>query len=270
MIGAIVYHLRALNSCSLSVAHGKSTHGACFHLLQENDPQLSAYIHDRMEVKPFTASMLIPVRPLKDQNGRWNVKKGTVFRWRITALQSEPLEIFLNLPTGTVIQIGPLKLALESMTVDSEKERHSGVLEEDNLIASCLGAPAFHSIEFEFMSVTSFRAGDKDYPFPTPDKIFGSLAAKWTALSMPGEIDSENVRIAAAELIPLQWEGQSRQIYLDKYHGVLGFTGKFSFDVSKLQEDERSTFLLLAAYSEFSGTGRLTGQGLGQTRISIR
>ncbi len=270
MIGAVVYRLRALNSCNLSAAHGKSTHGACFHLLEEYNPELSAYIHDQMEVKPFTASLLLPVRQFKEQNGRWNITKGMNFRWRMTALQTEPLQAFLSLPVGTEIKIGPLRLLLESITADPEKEKNSGILEEDDLIASCLGAPPFQSITFNFQSVTSFRAVDKDFPFPTPDKIFGSLAGKWAALSMPGDLDPEGIRNSAAGLLPLQWEGQSRQIYLDRYHGVLGFTGRFAFDVSALPEEDRAVFLLLATYAEFAGTGRLTGQGLGQTRISIR
>ncbi|MBQ7477576.1 MAG: hypothetical protein IJT01_01560 [Selenomonadaceae bacterium] len=65
---------------------------------------------------------------------------------------------------------------------------------------------------------------------------------------------------------PRRWHGQSCTVYLKEDRGTLAFEGEFSFDTSHLAQEEQQLLLLLAQFSAFSGIGRLTGHGLGQTR----
>ena len=51
---------------------------------------------------------------------------------------------------------------------------------------------------------------------------------------------------------------------------MLAFSGRFSYDVTALNEEEQHALLLLAQFANFSGVGRLTGQGFGETRAMYR
>ena len=146
----------------------------------------------------------------------------------------------------------------------------TGILDENELIAACLRIKAVKRITFQFSSPVSFRFFQDDYPFPLPQLIFGSIVDKWNLTAMPVSFERETVREAAAKLLPESWSGKTRQVYLKKDRGVTGFTGSFTFNISMLPQAEQQMLLLLAQFSQFSGVGRLTGQGLGQTMVTFQ
>ena len=71
-------------------------------------------------------------------------------------------------------------------------------------------------------------------------------------------------------MAPLEWQGTSRRIYFGRDRGAMAFAGIFAYSLHELPDDRKRLFLMLAQFAVFSGTGRLTAQGFGQTRMEWR
>lgn len=277
MLGAIVYKLRAENTARLAKFHGRLMHGLMFHLLQTYSAELASFIHDELDYKPFTVSLLqentnqqyeLAKRHTGNKAEVFSIQEGRAYFWRVTSLNDTLLQFLLTLPLGTEFKAGEAMLKLEAVIADGQY--HTGVVAENDLVAEALSLPAVTRIAFRFNTPVAFRNYDRDYPLPLPDMIFGSLADKWTQLEMPLGIDRKAVREAALGISPLEWQGLSRKVYFGHDRGTLAFTGVYAYDLRNVSEDMQRIALMLAQFAEFSGVGRLTAQGFGQTQIDWR
>lgn len=262
MIGAVTYELRAENSARLPFINGRFMHAAFFKILNEVSPALGNFIHKEMNLKPFTVSFLNPVEKIPSFEERWQVRRGDKFLWRVTALNAEILQAAMSVPIGYRIQAGALTLKVEGLRADSGVAASDFILRIKNL-------SAVREIGFEFLSPVAFRIDDFDAPYPRAELIFASLADKWTQASMPASVDKKVIRELAAQIHLTEWRGQSKRFYFATDRGTLAFWGKFFYELGALSEDVRKIFMLLAAFGEFAGVGRLTGQGFGQTRVEF-
>ena len=269
MIGAIVYQLRAVNSALLSFINGRLMHAAFFKVLHESSPELEEFVHDNMNIKPFTVSFLNPASNLKSDNNYWQVSKGSLFYWRVTALNDVILQAVSSIRIGQTIKVGGLHLIIENVIADKDIRSDAEIISEDDLIASCRNYTSIKEIEFNFLSPVSFRIDSYDAPYPRSELIFSSLADKWSQAQMPADVDKKNIRELAADIRLMQWQGQSKKFYFGHDRGTLAFWGEFKYNLEALSEELQRVFLLLAKFSEFSGVGRLTAQGFGQTRIKV-
>ena len=105
MIGAILYRLRAEAPARLPSFHGRLMHGLMFHLLQEHSAELATFLHDELDYKPFTVSLLqesagqaygMEVRRGRDHRELpFCVKEGHTYFWRVTALHEGLLQFLL-------------------------------------------------------------------------------------------------------------------------------------------------------------------------------
>ena len=163
-----------------------------------------------------------------------------------------------------------LQLRLRRVIADSGERDDVGVLNETELIGACLAEESVRSVEFRFLTPVAFRVDQGDYPLPVPALVFSSLADKWTAAELPAAIDRNEIRADAERVRPISWRGETRRVFFGRDRSVTGFVGRFAYDISALPRDVQRAFLLLAQFAVFSGTGRLTAQGLGQTRTTYR
>ncbi len=270
MIGAAVYRLRAERSGYLPEMHGRLLHAAFFAAMQELSPELSAFVHDKMNVKPFTVSCLRPEKTMKKIQNGWQVKKGDSFLWRATGLHELMVRALSSLKEGTRLTVGALSFLVEKTMMSPDEHQESGIVDENELIAACLSVSSLREITFHFRSPVSFRLGTHDFPWPMAPYVFGSLADKWTQAGMPGTFDKRDIHTEAEALRPMTWRGEARRVYLADNRGTIGFTGTFTYALDALDVERQRAFLILAQFSVFSGVGRLTGQGLGETRITYR
>lgn len=272
MIGAVVYRLRAENSAWLPLTHGRFMHAAFFAALHELSPELSAYVHDHMNSKPFTVSELIlPRQKIKKDANAWKIYPGTILHWRVTGLNEMMLQAMSAIPSGYGIQVGKLQLSVEKVLMGPSEHQEAGVLDEDELIAHCLEVPDIQEITFRFLSPVSFRYFEQDYPWPLPEYVFASLADKWNQNRMPFQLERDEIRQEAKNFLPGEWRGQSRRIFFTPSRGVLAFEGSFSYGLPQAMPlERRQMYLMLAQYAVFAGVGRMTAQGMGQTRIMYR
>ncbi len=258
--GEIVYRMQATRDGFLPKVHGRFMHAAFFAALQERSAEMSAYIHDEMNAKPFTVSSLrLPPEHAAQRGGKLFIAAGTEALWRVTAFSDALLRCMTGLPPGYVFRIGQTLFQLLDLDVHT--------VDEPEFIAKCLETGCPERIELNFLSPVSFRSFEDDYPLPLPELIWGSFVDKWLQMGMEVPLDKEQVRRIAARLVPVEWAGRSERIFFSRSQGVTGFRGNFAFSLQHLQPEERRLLFLLAQFSYFSGTGRLTAQGLGQTRI---
>ena len=259
MIGAINYQLVAEKSARIPQINGRLMHAAFFKILHEVSPELEHFVHEKLNIKPFTVSYLTPLKELELIEGRWIVRRGNRFFWRVTGLSEEILNAAMEVPIGYEIQAGTLTLTVED--IDSR-----AMYKEDFILSVKEEKPAAE-IEFEFLTPTTFRIDDYDAPIPRADLIFPSLADKWTQTEMPSSVDKKDIRELAAQIRITEWSGQSKRFYFARDRGTLAFWGNFRYDISQLELNVRKVLMLLAKFGEYSGVGRLCGQGFGQTRV---
>lgn len=292
ILGSIMLRLEAETPASLPLYHGRLLHGALFALIRERATELAAHIHDKMNIKPFTVSMLecatgaqtMPALPRggrlsgrgKRGHGarreerleeRFTIACGERYCWRIGVLSEEVARVLLELPPGTRVAIGDAKLVLREIITDGAG---LGLVSAEDMMAAVFGCERIERLRFLFTSPVAFRVGTRDYPLPTPELVFGSLADKWRALGLPAVIERGQVVELAREVVPLEWHGGTERVYLSRDRGVLAFSGSFAYDVTALGIEERQILLLLAQLAQFAGVGRLTAQGLGEVRLSWR
>lgn len=259
MTGAATYKLRAKNSARLPQINGRLMHAAFFKILHEISPELEQFVHDRQNIKPFTVSFLEPLEELPSAEGRWEVRRGDRFYWRVTGLTAEILEAAFAVPVGYELQAGALILELEDLETRVE-----------DLIASVREMSAAREINFKFVTPVSFRIDEFDAPYPRAELIFNSLADKWTQAQMPAAVDKKLIRELAEKIRLTEWAGRSKKFYLAHDRGALGFWGNFFYNVEALNLDARKVFMLLARFAEYAGVGRLCGQGFGQARVKFQ
>ena len=259
MIGAVSYELCAENSARLSFINGRLMHAAFFKILHEVSPELENFVHEKLNIKPFTVSFLDPLKKIPVVENRWQVRQGDKFFWRVTGLNEEILNAALAVPFGFEIQAGELILSVTD--IDSE------ILAEENFISSVKKLSPANEITFEFLTPVTFRIDNFDAPYPRADLIFSSLADKWTQVQMPASVDKKIIKELAAQIRLTEWQGRSKKFYLAQDRGTLGFWGNFKFSLKELNSDVQKVFMLLAKFGEYAGVGRLCAQGFGQTRV---
>ena len=262
MIGAIHFELRATNSAQLPFINGRFMHAAFFKIINEKSRAFGNFIHNELNIKPFTVSFLDPIQECPSVGDHWIVQRGEKFYWRITGLNDEILQAARNVVAGYEIQAGSLILTVEAVKVDS-------IIPVSELISDVKNFPPVKEMCFNFVSPVSFRIDKFDAPYPRAELIFSSLADKWTQANMPAEIEKKTIRDLAMQIRLTQWQGQSKKFYLAYDRGTTAFWGKFFYNLGSVNHEFQKIFLLLANFGEFSGVGRLTGQGFGQTRIEI-
>ena len=261
MIGAVHYKLRAVNSARLPLINGRLMHAAFFKILHNIAPEIENFVHEKMNIKPFTVSFLDPRADLPIFEDRWQVKRGDKFFWRVTGLNDEILNAALNVPEGYELQAGNLNLEVENV--------EGKIISVEDFILNVKELSPVNEIEFEFLTPVSFRIDDYDAPFPRAELIFPSIADKWTQAQMPAAVDKKFIRELAAQIRLTEWQGQCKKFYFGRDRGTLAFWGRFRYNLQQLDDDLKKVFMLLANFAEYSGTGRLSGQGFGQTRVKF-
>lgn len=269
MIGAVVLRLQADNAASLSAGTGRLLHAAFFSLLKDISPELAGYVHEQMNIKPFTIAELQPLTAGKCKfRGQCQASRGDIFDWRLTLLDELLLKIVIALPPGTKIQVGRLSCHLTEIIADGSLD--SGLISPEELIIACQKETDIQKLFFKFCSPVSFKSTvtNEDVTFPLPQLVFNSLAMKWQQAQMPLIIDRQQIMQVAEAVKIDEWEGKTRRVFSKADRGTMGVIGNFTYNIRELPVEDRQLLLLLAQFANLSGVGRLTAQGFGQTRTA--
>ena len=267
MLGAFVFELEAIKDGSIPISHGRLLHAALLKLINGSSEELSAYMHSDTE-KCFSIGLLRTLK--KPVRGSFDYSKGDKARWRICSLDDRLTNIILSIPLKTIMKIGRVDFMVNNVVHAPEEDSEAGITDINYLVKGCSAIPLPHSVTINFLTPTTFRAYDKDYPFPNPDLVFTSLAKRFNAFSNVVSFDVKLIKEMIKYIIPDKWEGKSVRYNITAERGINCFVGCFSYDLSLLPPEYRRIIVLLCEFAVFSGVGRLTAQGLGTVKISYQ
>jgi len=277
-----VLKLTPTTAGQIPTTQGRLIHGAFLELIRTIDPGLSAALHVENRRRPFTLSQLHGVG--RARKGQVRVRAGQALWLRFTLLSSRLFTTFtrflLDPPGGSlpVLRLGQIEFAISEMLTTPGSHPWAGYTTLDELSRKWQnGSPAeaVHKIEMDFASGLFFsRSSDKDGMgrflefYPSPEMLFGSLAARWGQLTgRPAPMDNRELRQYARETVVVS--AFNFKTILCRYWGQpqIGGVGWIGYELRDRDCPELAGFFnLLADFAFYSGVGAKTAMGMGQVR----
>lgn len=150
------------------------------------------------------------------------------------------------------------------VTVETETTTDADLIQQHTLSAE----PPQRGLTLRFRTPVTFHSGGSQFPFPTPDLVFGGLLDRWNSLC---DIQLHpDTRTFARECIRIsRYRMESRRVDTgDSPYGVLtGGTGDCRYVVWRGDEYWQRVVHALAAFSRFAGVGARTSIGMGQVEV---
>ncbi|MEJ5224231.1 MAG: CRISPR system precrRNA processing endoribonuclease RAMP protein Cas6 [Anaerolineales bacterium] len=285
-----VIRLLNLHPVTIAPPGGGHAHGAFFDIVERVDPALSQALHDiegKGARKPFTVSPIMGLpRHLHHEGhkGREGSPKGEIFLregwacWlRVTILDEHLFRLFIayfldgNGKEMPKIRLGDAHFAVSEILTTPGSHPWAGFTTLSDL-QKRLDAPPPQSIMLEFHSPTSFSLGKKEAQSKEtieinlyPRLVFGNLATAWKALT------GEDVREAVEKYAEANLRYTPHRLVRDsltlKNHPQLGMKGRVEYQFIHPEDTPAARAIhLLADLAFYTGVGRKTTQGMGQTR----
>jgi len=222
--------------------------------LNLGNPQIADSIHASQESPLSLSGLLGNRRPRGTQ-------AGDNFYFRVGLLDGslmEPLLVGIEKWGTQPLILGQFAFALRSIYTLPGTHRLAGSADY-RLLANTPQTLA--DIELSFLSPTSFKQSRGIQPFPLPELVFGSLLRRWNAFA------PEELHFPAVE-----WEGLVSAYEL-KTHALkmeggseIGAQGWVRYRFPNAEQAKLAT--VIAHFAFFSGVGRKTSMGMGQTQIA--
>lgn len=250
---SLVVELAAADRGNIPATLSRAVHGLVMNWLKLGNPQLSEAIHTSQE-SPLSISGLLGNRRPK------GTQAGDNFYFRVCLLDGslmEPLLMGIEKWGTQPLVLGQFPFVLRSIYTLPGTHRLAGSADY-KLLANTLQTTA--EIELNFLSPTSFKQSRGIQPFPLPELVFGSLLRRWNAFA-PEELNFPSVEwqglVSAYELktYALKLEGGSE----------IGAQGWVRYCFPDAEQAKLAT--VLAHFAFFSGVGRKTSMGMGQTQL---
>jgi len=265
MLGTVTILLEAQNRGRLPVFSGRYLHAAFFSILSHIDVDEATLWHDMEGIKPFTVQL-----SLKEPHQDNSIRRGDILYLHISVWHSELWGLLERIPKGLEIILGRLRTVSIGIYYRTPFNLPLKVDNELELIRRRLSAKQPKRITFKFMMPTSFNGTHGDITFPTSSLIFSSLVDKWNAGDMTDVLDKDLIRTVVEKVTLERWEGHTKRVFYGRDRGLTGFVGKFTFNISKLTEEENQLITILGLFGQHCGIGRLSSQSLGQVRVTLQ
>ena len=264
IIASLMFKLKSVNSARLPVSHGRLLHAAVLDLVRSRSNEASTIMHDSI-TKNFSVSLLHLYKESVDNT--YLIQPGETAWLRVSVIGEEFVRLLLSAPKGFEIRVGPAEFTIEQIISSQAEHKDAGITTLEAMEEGCREMPVMHMLTVNFLTPTTFKVFDADYPFSKPELVFGSLAKRWNSFSEGITFDVEKVKEIAGYLIPENWTGETKRVNVSPQRGSTGFVGKFTYNLKLLPPEYRTIFILLAEFAVFLGVGRLTGQGWGRVKV---
>ena len=120
-------------------------------------------------------------------------------------------------------------------------------------------------IILDFLTPTSFKRGNYDYPLPDPLLIFRGLIRKWQSFSdLKIDCDLREV-ISSKTMVTGAWI-RTKKVEFSSLGKFTGFTGRVVLHVDERRKEVLKWLNALCRFADFSGVGRKTTMGFGSVR----
>lgn len=256
---------------------GPAVQGMFLQLIRDVEPTVCQRLHDDSQYRPYTLSPLGIGEPDEHFEGfrlprQYDLRAGTPCYLRITLLDDRLFPIFskyfLSHETPTFLLGATNFIVTNVLCMSNQHASWSGYVPYSALIEQA-SQNKNRKISLQFLTPTSFRRGNVDFPLPDPRLVFRSYRKRFEefyhVVFLPDFDEQVEYYTGIADLYRLQ----TARIKTKKVP-LIGFTGKVSYYIDrKAPLDLVYQMNLLADYALFCGTGRKTTVGMGQTvRIS--
>ena len=261
MLGTVTIALEAQNRGSLPAFPGRYLHAALFSILSHVDADEATWWHDMEGIKPFTVHL-----SYKEPHQDNSIRRGDILYLHVSVWHSELWGLLEGIPKGLEVVFGLLRTTVIGVRYGAPFNLPLKVDNELELISRRLSAKQTKRITFEVIMPISVNGTHGDIPFPTSRLIFSSLVDKWNAGDMTDVLDKDLIRTVVEKVTLERWEGHTKRVFYGRDRGLTGFVGKFTFNISKLTEEENQLITILGLF----GIGRLSSQSLGQVRVTLQ
>lgn len=224
--------------------NGQQAHGLLFNLLSNENKQIANKIHEEYSIKPFTTSIIYRKNPCL----------------RFTFLVDNLGEIFSRACLNN--QNFPLNLGNNEITakkiITIGKNKFSGYQNYDEML-NCKKK----TFRLNFITPTTFRNGNFNYPLPDLEKIFKSLIEKWNLFSNYKYNQKKLLNILKETVAITKHKIRSDIVEYNK-HLEVGFVGYIEGKIFCENEKFIKQIQSLIQFSFFAGIGYKTTMGMGQ------
>lgn len=252
---AIAIKLVASQSGPLPINLNRAAHAQVMTWISRTDAGLGDRIHN-MQDAPLSISDLLGNHPLR------KVKAGDEFILRVGILQGDllmPLLKGIEQYESQKVEISQIPFSITSVYTMPGSHPWVGSAEYSVLAKM---PRVKQEIVLDFLSPTSFKQEQYIQPFPLPHSVFGSLLRRWNTFA------PENFAFPIVE-----WEGlvaayeSKSQIIQMKGGPQIGSVGWVRYQFPNVEQAHIAN--VLAHFAYFSGVGRKTAMGMGQTRLRL-
>jgi CRISPR-associated endoribonuclease Cas6 len=256
----LVFDLEPPHAVSLYSQYTIGLHAWFLDQVRQLDPELSAYLHDGESEKPFSLSAL--EGQLLPSGKQLQLIPNQIYQWHVNALSQPVVQLLEQWLTQR-----PPTLDLKGVPLEIKKVR---IAHPPTTYTQLLQFPLkkHATVNFSFISPTSFRRKGHHFPLPVPVNLFHSYLRRWNDFSgMPVEQEAFLDWIDEAVVIR-QYKLESVKVAAGKRGSVTGFVGVMSLGLSQAavaKADFCQIFYALAQLAPYCGTGHKTTFGLGQT-----
>lgn len=250
---SLVVELAAADRGYIPPTLSRALHSLVMNWLNQGNPQIADSIHASQE-SPLSLSGLLGNRRPK------GTQAGDEFYFRVCLLDGsliEPLLSGIDQWGTQPLVLGQFMFVIRSIYTLPGTHRLVGSADY-KLLANTPQTTT--DLELNFLSPTSFKQKQNIQPFPLPESVFGSLQRRWNTFA-PEELKFPTVEwqglVSAYELktYALKMEGGSE----------IGAQGWVRYRFPNAEQAKLAT--ILAHFAFFSGVGRKTSMGMGQTQL---
>jgi CRISPR-associated endoribonuclease Cas6 len=261
MLASFVISLRVDRDLALPGLGGEALHGLFFEVLRGHDPSFAERLHQKVD-KPFSLSGVLAELPKRE--GRLYIGAEARVEFRLGLLTDEIIESALAAFGALAMNGSPVRFGNASARVEGiafQPGTHPLVHSTTYPILMQKAAQESR-ITLQFVSPTSFRAGDVQDLLPRPERVFGSLFEAWQTFA-PIRLDPALARVFALVRVS-EYELRTELLHFARYK-VIGFKGHVTYTYPhEVDAPPRHALNTLVDFAFFAGVGYKTTMGMGQ------
>lgn len=251
----LVIYLGAAGNGNLPSSCNRAIHAQVLRWFQLGQPEISQAIHDSQE-SPISLSGLVGKRLSRV------AYEGDEFYFRIGLLNGDllaPLLRGLEKWESQLVVLARFPFIIKNIKMLPGSDPLVGS-SNYNLLAQMPSDT--DTLKLKFLSPTSFKLSQSKHiqPIPLPDSVFGNLQRRWNIFA-PKELKFPKIQWTG---LICDFEIRSERLKLDNAV-ELGSVGWVQYQFPNLQQARIAT--TLSHFAFFSGVGRKTAMGMGQTLL---
>ncbi len=248
----LVIRLGAADSRNLFSSCGRAIHSQVMEWFNLGQPELAQVIHDS-QVSPISLS------GLQGKHSGRPIQEGEEFCFQIGLLRGDLLEPLLKglERWGSSVLLSGFPFMIKNINLLAGTD----LLVRSSDYALLAQTPSHsETLMLRFLSPTNFKFnhGQHTQPIPLPDAVFGSLQRRWDTFA-PQELKFSKI----------QWNGVIHDFEIKSQRlrlGNINELGSVGWVKYHFPDPEQARIAnILAHFAFFSGVGRKTAMGMGQT-----